>query len=172
MRLAARRSKPMWPTLRQAPARALSYVCPESWALRLVNRQARRLREELESEPTDKLLELLLFGMELAFLLLPSYRRNIENFRATYVFGTRDGRVAATARFAGGYLQVKDRAEQPATTSVTFVNPGALQRFLFSKDQDVLNSLLANEVEVDGNMSYLYKFGFMARDLTQRLGIS
>ena len=42
---------------------------------------------------------------------------------------------------------------------------------MFSRDQDILNSLLANDVEVDGNLNYVYKFGFMARDLGHRLGV-
>jgi hypothetical protein len=31
---------------------------------------------------------------------------------------------------------------------------------------------LANEVAVDGNLNYIYKFGFMARDLVHRLGVA
>ena len=63
-------------------------------------------------------------------------------------------------------------APVPATVTVTFKDSAAMRRFLFSKDQDILASLLANEVEVDGNLNYIYKLGFMARDLTRRLGIA
>jgi hypothetical protein len=35
-----------------------------------------------------------------------------------------------------------------------------------------MDSLLANEVEVEGNLNYIYKFGFMAKELLQRLGMS
>jgi hypothetical protein len=45
-----------------------------------------------------------------------------------------------------------------------------LRDFIFSRDQDILNSILANQVEVDGNLNYIYKFGFMARDLAKRVG--
>jgi hypothetical protein len=31
---------------------------------------------------------------------------------------------------------------------------------------------LANEVTVDANLNYIYKFGFMARDLVHRLGVA
>ena len=41
----------------------------------------------------------------------------------------------------------------PGLATVTFANPRALRRFLFSKDQDVLDSLLANEVDVEGNLT-------------------
>ena len=46
-----------------------------------------------------------------------------------------------------------------------------MNAFLFSRDQDILDSLLANDVELDGNLNYIYKFGFMARDLGRRLGV-
>ncbi len=55
---------------------------------------------------------------------------------------------------------------------MTFRNPVALRDFLFSKNQDVLQSLLKNEVTVEGNLNYLYKFGFMAKDLMRRLGLA
>jgi hypothetical protein len=53
---------------------------------------------------------------------------------------------------------------------VRFTDGAALRRFLFAEDQDILDSLLANEVELTGNLNYIYKFGFMARDLQRRLG--
>jgi hypothetical protein len=54
---------------------------------------------------------------------------------------------------------------------ITFKDAPALHAFLFSKNQDILDSLLRNEVEVDGNLNYIHKFGFMARDLIRRLGV-
>ena len=54
---------------------------------------------------------------------------------------------------------------------VTFKDAPSLKQFLFSRNQDILDSLLTNTVEVDGNLNYLYKFGFMSRDLMRRLGI-
>jgi hypothetical protein len=56
--------------------------------------------------------------------------------------------------------------------AVTFKDPAALRRFLFSRDQDVLARILANEIAVDGNLNYVYKFGFMVRDLVHRLGVA
>jgi hypothetical protein len=152
--------------------RALSHLLPQAWARRIVRRWARELRAELEGRLTDKFLEALLFAMELAFILLRSYRRNIKHFSASYAFGTSDGRVAATARFAGGHMHVLDEAIQPANATVMFATPAALRNFLFSQGQDIIESMLANEVEVDGNLNYVYKFGFLARDLTLRLGIN
>ena len=56
--------------------------------------------------------------------------------------------------------------------AVTFDDAAALRRFLFSRDQDILATLMANDVAVDGNLNYMHKFGFLARDLTTRLGLT
>ena len=51
---------------------------------------------------------------------------------------------------------------------VTFRSGGALREFLFSKDQDIVNSMLKNEVEVTGNLNYISRFGFLVKDLGRR----
>lgn len=132
---------------------------------------AKDLIDELRGEATDKFLELLLAGMDLAFMFSGSYRRQIEDFEARYVFATDDGRVEATADFADGDMKVHDDAREPCTVRVNFTNAAALRDFLFSKDQDILQSILKNEVSVEGNLNYVHKFGFMARDLGHRLGV-
>ena len=68
-------------------------------------------------------------------------------------------------------MVVHEEALNQWDVKVTFKNAQALRDFLFSGDQDIVDSLLKNEVEVDGNLNYIYKFGFMARDLEHRLGI-
>ena len=144
---------------------------PRSWLLRVFRRRAQALKNELEGTLTDKFVELLFYGMDVAFLLLPSYRRNLRGFRGSYVLQTADGRVAASARFDDGAMWVQTKAISGPKVTVTFKDPAALRRFLFSKDQDILSSLMANEVEVEGNLNYVYKLGFMARDLGLRLGL-
>lgn len=156
---------------RRSRLRWLSYVLPGPLANWTLSRFARQVMNELRGEATDAFLELLLRGMDLALNLSRDFRRNIENFDARYVFRTADGRVHATADFARGDMKVSPRAEDRWNVRVTFANTRAFQAFLFSKNQDILNSVLANEVEVDGNLNYIYKFGFMARDLAQRLGV-
>ena len=139
-----------------------------NWWMRVFSRG---LAHQIEVEATDKLLELLLVGMDLAFFVSRSYRRHIEDFEARYVFMARNGRVDATVDFADGDMQVHEQAMEQWTVRVTFTDAAALRKFLFSKDKDILNSLLENKVQVEGNLNYLYKFGFMARDLMRRLGL-
>lgn len=130
----------------------------------------RNLQKQLLGEATDKFLEGLLDGMDTAFFLSRGYRRNIEGFEGKYLFRTADNTVAVSALFKDGDMQVKDEAVDDWDVKITFEDAPALLKFLFSKNQDILNSILANEVEVDGNLNYIYKFGFMARDLAKRVG--
>ncbi len=133
---------------------------------------SKKIKDEICGEVTDEFLELLLKGMDLAFFFSSSYRRNINGFKGRYLFRTSDNKVAASAIFKDSDMQVRDSAIEDWDVRVTFKNAKALRNFIFSKNQDILNSILANEVEVDGNLNYIYKFGFLARDLGKRLGVA
>lgn len=130
----------------------------------------KKIKEELFGNLTDKFLEMLLSGMDLAFAISESYRKNIEGFKGKYLFRTDEGGVAAAAIFENGDMRVGKEEINDWDVRITFKNPAALRSFLFSKNQDIVNSLLKNEVAVDGNLNYIYKFGFMARDLAKRFG--
>jgi hypothetical protein len=132
---------------------------------------SKKLIVQIEGFATDKFLELLLLGMDLVFCLSRGYRENIAGFKANYLFSTNDGLVSASALFADGEMKVKYSPIENWDVRVDFKNAGALRKFLFSKDRDILNFLLANEVEVQGNLNLIYKFGFMARDLARRFGV-
>ena len=142
----------------------------------------KKLEKELLGEVTDEFLELLLIVMKFAFSIdkaldlslspFEGYRKNIEGFRGSYLFMTSDNLVAASAIFANGDMKVEDDPIDDWDVRVTFKDAASLRAFLFSKDQDILNSLLENKVEVDGNLNYIYKFGFMARDLGRRIGVA
>lgn len=129
------------------------------------------LRRELYGKVTDKFLELLLRGMDLAFCLSKGYRKNVKGFEGRYLFRTADHLVAAAATFKDGDMEVHQEPIDDWNIRVTFKDAAALNAFIFSRDQDILDSLLANDVQVDGNLNYMYKFGFMARDLGHRLGV-
>jgi hypothetical protein len=130
------------------------------------------LIKELCGKATDRLLELLLQGMDLAFSLSKGYRANIIGFEGKYLFRTAEGLVTTGATFRDGQMEVHAGPIEDWDVRVTFKDPEALRSFLFSRDQDILNSVLKNEVSTDGNQNYIYKFGFMVRDLTRRLGVA
>lgn len=131
----------------------------------------RSLGKQLTGRLTKEFLELLLRGMGLAFDLNKEYRRHIADFDGRYLFTTGDGKVVTSATFNGKKLKYHSGAISDWDIKVTFKDTEALLVFLFSKDQDILNSLLKNEVSVQGNLNLLYKFGFMARDLVYRLRV-
>jgi hypothetical protein len=159
--------------LRRIYWRVLAWFKSEASLLDLVRHKAQALKNELEGKLTDKFVEVLFLSMQVAFILIGDYRRrNLRGFRGRYVLRTADNKVAASALFRWRRMKVKTFAVSEPTVTITFKDPAALRRFLFSKEQDILDSLLANEVEVDGNLNYVYKLGFMARDLTRRLGFA
>ncbi len=132
---------------------------------------SKKLRNELIGIVTDFFLELLLKGMDIAFSLSKGYRKNIKNFNGRYLFRTANNVVVSAATFKNGNMDVHRDAIENWDVAITFKDTKALKDFIFSKNQDILDSLLKNEVEVDGNLNYIYKFGFLARDLARRLGV-
>jgi len=155
----------------RALLRPIPYVFTDRGGLLLTSVGTRSLKEQLRGKVTDTFLELLLRGMDLAFTLMRGFRRNIANFDGRYLFITSDGLVATAATFGNGNMSVKPDSIDDWDVRVTFKDASALQRFFFSRNQDVLDSILRNEVEVDGNLNLIYKFAFMARDLSRRLGV-
>jgi hypothetical protein len=139
------------------------------------------LVERLSDKITDWTLEELLYGMKLAFdesetaigeaLGLKGFDKNIEGFEAVYAFGTMNGDVQATAVFANGKMAVDEGTPAKWDLNVAFKDIEAFWNFLFSGGDNILESLLANDVELFGNVNHVYKFGFMARDLQARLGL-
>ncbi len=139
-----------------------------------------RCKRKLLGEATDVFLESLLRGMALSFYLIKDeeYQEHLQNgsgecFRGRYLFETakRNERIATSVTFQDGTMEVDGSPIRDWDVKVTFTNGAALRRFLFSENQDILNSIGANEVAVDGNLNYLYKFGFMAKDLLRRLDV-
>ena len=126
---------------------------------------------ELTGSVTDGFLEALLRGMAVSFALSDSYRQNIDGFDAVFVFRTRDGRVGATAVFQYGTLNVESEPRSTFDTRISFQDSDGLSKSLLAGDQDILNTMLSSPVDAEGNLSYLYRFGFLAKELTLQLGV-
>lgn len=158
--------------LKQPALRLASQVLPESIQDSLVRSFCKPLRDQFSGPLTDQFLELLLRGMEIAFALSKSYRKNIEGFQATYVFKTRDGTVGVSALFDNGKMSVDSKARPSCDTLVTYKDANALFCYLLAKEPDTLDAILAASVEVEGNLSNVYRYGFLARDLMRRMGVA
>jgi hypothetical protein len=137
----------------------------------LAHRLCPKLLAQLQGKATDEFLELLLEGLAVAFLVWRDFRENLRDFRGAYLLRTADGAVAVSVTFADMKMKVHEKALDAWDVMVTFRSAPALWSFLLSRDQDILDSLLKDEVTVDGNINYVYKLGFMVRELTRKLGI-
>ncbi|MDA8163744.1 MAG: hypothetical protein M0017_01740 [Desulfobacteraceae bacterium] len=141
---------------------------PHAWALAehaVVQLAGRKLVECLESEFAEGFLALLLDLMKLVFLFDHDFRRNIQDFAATYLFRSLDGSITVSAIFRDNGLEVREEEAGDPNVTVTFKDSKALMGYLLSPKPDVLGSMLRQEVTLAGNLNYLYKFAFMAKRL-------
>ena len=56
----------------------------------------------------------------------------------------------------------------PVDVTVTFEDGRALRAFV--RHEDILEALMANEVTVEGNLTYAWRFMFLVKDLLYRMG--
>lgn len=157
--------------LKRIALRPIPYVFSDRVGATIAKWFSKDLSREITARVTDDFLKLLLRGMDLSFCLSKGYRRNIKGFRGKYLFRTENDEVVAAATFEGGNMRVHGNAIEQPDVQVTFEDPEALKSFLLSTDRDIINSVLENKVAVEGNLNYIYKFGFMVADLAKRLGI-
>lgn len=157
--------------LKKIVIKPISFLLPDNLGNLITKSFSKKLINELLGKATDKFLEILLYSMNFAFWLSRGYRKNIKGFEGRYLFRTADNVVVVSAIFKDGDMDVSTNAIDNWNVMVTFKDANALKSFIFSQNQDILNSILANEVDVDGNLNYIYKFGFMARDLLHRISV-
>ncbi len=151
--------------------------------LTTVPNELRALLDSLTGDITNWTLVELLSAMRLAFEVskssvvllffphLKGFDENLHGFSGTYAFGTKDGLVSVSAIFKDEQLEIEANENPDWNVKVLFKDVQAFWKILFAGGDDILDSIVRNDVEVYGNLNYLYKFGYMARDLLQRLGL-
>lgn len=118
-----------------------------------------------ESEVAEEFLETLLTLMQLTFLVNRDYRKNIKQFTGKYQFKSMDGKICVAASFNNGRMKViKGKIDDP-NIKIIFRNGKTLLNYMMSPRQDILGSMLRQDVIAEGNLNYLYKFGYMAKEL-------
>jgi hypothetical protein len=137
--------------------------------LLLRNFRAKKAGEQLlkcaESELAEEFLNLLLKLMGLVFFLNKDFKRNIKNFNGRYLFRSRNDKITVAAVFRDNKLKVSEKKIDNTNITVTFRNAKALMDYLLSPKPDILGSILRQDVTIDGNFNYLYKFAYMAKHL-------
>lgn len=119
----------------------------------------------LESELAEDFLMILLQLMGIVLLLNSDYRRNIKDFTARYQFRSSDNAITVAALFDNDTLTISEEVIDKPNISVTFKDGKALMGYILSPKPDVLGSMLRQEVSLDGNLNYLYRFAYMAKRL-------
>lgn len=150
---------------------------------RNLRKLAKELQKGIEDEATQEFLEILLKSMEVAFIVSKNYRKNIKSyqkgikdFEGRYIFDFMGGEnneksIITAVIFKNGKMSVSENNMENWDVKVTFRSADALNRFIFSRNQDIINSMLKNDVAVYGNLNYVYRFGFLAKDLIRRFDI-
>jgi hypothetical protein len=77
--------------------------------------------------------------------------------------------IIFSASFRRGEMYVQAKELEEWDLRITFQDAAGMRAFLFSKDEDMLNAILEDKVRTEGNWNYLYKFGYMARYLCNRV---
>jgi hypothetical protein len=129
----------------------------------------------LKEEATEEFLKALLQFLRFACCLDGYLRQSIKGFNGKIELRSEDKGIRVLAEFKNGRLKPKElkpgeELVPPANASVVFKNPEAIKNFLLPKGglegrRDVLRSILNNEVRLDGNFNYIYRFGFLATHL-------
>lgn len=122
-------------------------------------------RKCFDSELAEEFLKTLLTLMQIVFAVNHDYRRNIENFNGRYQFRSKDGEVTVGVIFSNSRMKVVEGVIDNPHITVTFRDGRTLLNFIISPRQDILGSMLKHDVGTQGNLNYLYKFGFMAKQL-------
>jgi hypothetical protein len=125
----------------------------------------KKFAECLKSEFAEEFLEAVLGFMKVLFMVDHDFRRNISGFDGRYLFKSRDGSITVAAIFRDNEMDVREEVIPDPNITVIFKDSKALMNYLLAPKPDVLGSMLRQEVTLEGNLNYLYKFAFMAKRL-------
>lgn len=153
-------------------------------------RQKEKLAQEFENlkdeiltkaagKVIDDLLYLLLKAMSILFVIDKEFRENIKEFSGSYVIRSEDNMVDVSAVFKKvrilfsktDGMEVKDDVIENPTTTVSFKDGKAMAEFMLAGNPDVIAGMLNNQLNVSGNLNYLFKFIYMLRLIPERLGV-
>ena len=132
----------------------------------------RAFLKALKNEAAEEFLKLLLNLMTISFLVDSAMRSHIEGFIGRIQFRSRDNQIRVLAEFKDDRLKTRDlepneKISSEPNATIVFKDAEALMNFLLPRggQRDILRSLLRNEVTLDGNFNYIYRFGFLANHL-------
>ena len=131
----------------------------------ILGKSGKEFIQSAESELAEGFLIVLMNAMKIAFFWIRDFRQNINNFDAKYLFKSRDEDITVSAIFKNGKMSVSGGNTDDPNVTITFRNAKTLRDFLLSPKQDILGSMLRQDITINGNLNYLYRFGFLAKRL-------
>lgn len=130
-----------------------------------LGRARRRFLDGLESEFAEEFLEALLNLMGLTVRFSAGFRRSVAGFSGRYQFRSADGDITVSAVFDRGRLTVREAGIEDPDVTVRFRDGRALINYLLAPKPDIIGSLLRQDVVIDGNFNYVYRFAYLANHL-------
>ncbi len=136
--------------------------------------EVKKFIDSLEAETAETIMETLLLLMKTRFLIDPifigsDYLHNLDNFDVRYQFRSKSGDISVLVEFYQGQMNWKESLSQDVIATLEFKDGQALVNYLINyvilQNRDFLQSILNNEIQVSGNLNYLYKFLFMANHM-------
>ncbi|MCK4766687.1 MAG: hypothetical protein KAW12_31130 [Candidatus Aminicenantes bacterium] len=143
----------------------------DKWRQRSLKKVEEQIKEVLlklteDSKLMDNFLELLLEMMRLMFCLnIAHYKKQIRGFNGTFVFISKDGKIASSAIFANNKMKVKKKAVPDYDIKIIFKDGRALGELMLSGSLDVLTFMLDGRISPEGNLNYLFKLSYMVMHL-------
>ncbi|MCP4601372.1 MAG: hypothetical protein GY847_12750 [Proteobacteria bacterium] len=155
----------------------------------LKKRLIKYIKDDVAEEFLQALLKLmsLYIALDFKFLrrilhrIMPNKVRyygmkdRIRNFNGLIQFRSKDYEIRVLAEFGKNRLQItelqpEDKLKNKPNATVIFKNSKALMNYLLPKGgidgkRDILGSILRNEVILEGNFNYIYRFGFLANHI-------
>ena len=130
---------------------------------------------QVQEEVTEEFLKILLQFLRFCSYLDEYLRQSIGTSKWKIELRSEDKDIRVLAEFENGHvkpreLEPNEQVVPPANASVVFKNPEAVKNFLLPPGglqgrRDVLRSYLNNEIRLEGNLNYIYRFGFLATHL-------
>jgi len=62
-------------------------------------------------------------------------------------------------------MEIIDKVIDDFNIKIIFRDDKTLLNFLVSQEQDILESILCHDLETEGNLNYLFRFGFLVKRL-------
>jgi hypothetical protein len=124
---------------------------------------------QLISRYGDTLFTGLLHLMGLAYASDPALRQHLAGFEGRYRFRIEDRDFLLSAHFSESGIRLRPGDAGETDVAIAFKDAGALVDFLLSPNPDILDAVLKQDLSVEGNLNYLFKFAYMAKRLQQMM---